>query len=345
MSTGTNTVLMSAGPAQLRSKAPVFVLGCPRSGTTLVYYMLLSSGTFANYREESNVFIQLMPRFGDLRRRNNRRKLLDLWYQTELFTKTGLRPEQIESRILNECRTAGDFLRIYMDEIVRNQGVERWAETTNEHILLLPLIKGMIPDALILHVIRDGRDAAVSLDKLHWLSRYPWTPEHSLMVHGQYWEWLIRAGREAGRQLGGDYMEIRFEELVTDPHHTLARVGDFIGQNLDYDQIRAAGVRSVKVPNTSFRSDLKQDAGFNPIGRWKSACTPEQLAMLEGLIGSTLTEFGYTLGTPPERLNNSFEVRRMRFLNPRLFSLKKWVRFHTPLMRLSRKIPEDLPSA
>ena len=47
-----------------RSKAPVFVLGCPRSGTTLLYHMLLSAGNFAVYRAESQVFNLLEPRFG-----------------------------------------------------------------------------------------------------------------------------------------------------------------------------------------------------------------------------------------------------------------------------------------
>ncbi|PYX37709.1 MAG: hypothetical protein DMG81_13485 [Acidobacteria bacterium] len=46
----------SAQTSALRSKAPVFVLGCPRSGTTLLYHMLLSAGNFALYRAESQVF-------------------------------------------------------------------------------------------------------------------------------------------------------------------------------------------------------------------------------------------------------------------------------------------------
>ncbi len=49
-----------------RSLAPVFVLGCGRSGTTLLYHMLLSAGNFAVYRVESNIINLLEPRFGDL---------------------------------------------------------------------------------------------------------------------------------------------------------------------------------------------------------------------------------------------------------------------------------------
>ena len=59
-----------------QSKAPVFVLGCPRSGTTLLYHMLLSAGNFAVYRAESQVFNLLEPHFGSLSQAANRRKLL-----------------------------------------------------------------------------------------------------------------------------------------------------------------------------------------------------------------------------------------------------------------------------
>ena len=49
-----------------RSRAPVLVVGSPRSGTTLLYDMLLSAGNFAVYLIESNVFSVLRQRFGDL---------------------------------------------------------------------------------------------------------------------------------------------------------------------------------------------------------------------------------------------------------------------------------------
>src|ERR1019366_10678789 len=76
--------------ANSRSRAPVFVLGCGRSGTTLLYHMLLSSGNFAIYRTESNVINLLEPRFGDLSVARNKRRLLDAWYKTRLYTLSEL---------------------------------------------------------------------------------------------------------------------------------------------------------------------------------------------------------------------------------------------------------------
>src|SRR5215470_17274875 len=104
-----------------RSKAPVFVLGCGRSGTTLLYHMLLSAGNFAVYRTESHAINLLEPRFGDLSVLANKKKLMAAWLDSKLFQVSGLDAAAIEQKILAECRNGGDFLRIVMEEIAHKQ--------------------------------------------------------------------------------------------------------------------------------------------------------------------------------------------------------------------------------
>ena len=87
-----------------RRKAPVFVLGCPRSGTTLLYHMLLSAGDFAVYRTESNVFNLLAPRFGGMRSTSDRTELMKCWLKSKLFRVSGLDGKQIGAKIMAECR-------------------------------------------------------------------------------------------------------------------------------------------------------------------------------------------------------------------------------------------------
>src|SRR5271168_5264451 len=139
-----------------RRMAPVFVLGSPRSGTTLLYDMLLSAGGFAVYLAESNVFNVLGLRFGDFSDRATRQKLVRVWLNTKLFRASGLNPQEIEKQLLDRCHNTGDFLRIVMDEMAREQGMQRWAENSPEAILHLPLIKKLIPNALVIQIIRDG---------------------------------------------------------------------------------------------------------------------------------------------------------------------------------------------
>src|SRR4029077_4297362 len=105
------------GARGTRSKAPVFVLGFGRWGTKFLYHTLLSAGGFAVYHAESNAFNLLGVRFGNLARRGNRRRLLDAYFTSKLFQRTGLDPKEIEDRVMEDCRNAGDFLRIVMEEI------------------------------------------------------------------------------------------------------------------------------------------------------------------------------------------------------------------------------------
>lgn len=278
----------------IRAKAPVFVVGCPRSGTTLLYNMLLSAGGFAVYLAESNVFNLLVPRFGDLNVRENREKLADAWLQSQLFRASFLDGEKLRARVLAECRNGGDFLRIVMEEMARAQGAERWADNSPEELQYALAIKKYLPDALFIHMIRDGRDVSLSLDaRPHaWLRPFSWDRNDSLAMIGLFWEWAVNRGRKLGRQLGNDYLEVHFEQLQADPTGTLAKVGDFIAHDLDYERILRVGIGSVREPNTSF----KGDAG-NPVGRWKQKISPERLALFEALVGPTLKKLGYPLAT------------------------------------------------
>lgn len=330
LSSETTAEQMGQAAKSARSKAPVFVLGCGRSGTTLLYHMLLSSGNFAIYRTESNVINLLEPRFGDLRLDWNRRRLLKAWYDSRMYSLSGLDKGPLEARVKAECRNGGDFLRIIMEEMARQQGVERWAECTPEHLLYLARIKATIPNALIIHIIRDARDVALSMDKGFWIRPLPWDMNQRLPVIGLYWEWIVRRGREYGKKLGADYTEVHFEELVRQPHATLARLGRFIDQDLDYDCIQKVGIGSVSEPNTSFESG----AGFNPVGRWREKFPHEELKKFEGLIGTTLEELGYPLATKESGLVDSAELKRMRRIYRAYFESKLWLKANTPLGRL-----------
>ena len=325
-----NSTKITEPARRTRNIAPVFVLGCGRSGTTVLYHMLLSAGDFAVYRAESNAINLLEPRFGDLSVRKNKEKLMDAWLDSKLFARSGLDAIQIREKVVAECTNGGSFLRIVMEEIARTQGVRRWADCTPEHLLHLPRIKETIPDALIIHIIRDGRDVALSTDKLGYIKRAPWDKTPSIMVAGLYWEWMVRRGREAGRRLGNDYIEVRFEDLITEPRKTLGILGNFIEHELDYDRIQKVGIGSVSEPNTSFKG-APGDEKFSPVGRWKAGFAQKELAMFEALVGRTLEELGYRLASQnPEQLDRD-KLKRMRWLYQKYFDSKLYLKSRTPL--------------
>jgi hypothetical protein len=262
--------------------------------------MILSSGGFAGYPFESDTFRILGPKFPRLTSLRNRKRLLEFWLRSTNGAESGLDRSDIESRVYGECRNIGDFLRIVMEEMCRKQGVHRWTEKTPDHVLSMAEIKRLIPDALIVHIIRDGRDVALSLANFGRIQPYIWPRGSKVLSFGVYWKWLVQKGRATGRQIGRDYYELHYEHLMEKPRETLANLGDFIGHDLDYDRIAQVGVGSLSHPNSSFEKS-SSEAGFNPVGRWKRQLSPEELACFESLVGDCLEETGYFLATCPQQ--------------------------------------------
>jgi hypothetical protein len=325
------------GPISDRGRAPVFVVGSARSGTTLLYDTLLSAGGFAIYLGESNIFNLLAPRFGDLRVRRNRERMLEVWLGSRLFRVSGLERQQIEEKF-EHCQNAGDFLRVVMGELARQQNASRWAANAPEEILHLRHIKETIPEALIIHVIRDGRDVSVSLSEKRYIRPFPWKDRETPEGAALYWEWIVQRGRAVGASFGKDYAEVRFEELVRDPRAVLQRLSSFLDHDLDYDRIQKTAIGAVSRPNTSFSAQGQRD--FNPVARWQKQLTPGQLTRIEGLVGETLSELGYNKATPGRAACNKIGLAWSRLLYRTFFELK----YHSKKSRFLRLLRPAITS-
>lgn len=323
------------------TKAPVFIVGCTRSGSTFLHDTILSSGNFAVYRADSDVFNRIAPVFGDrrLRFKSNRAKLMNMWLQSDHFKKTGLNGNKICAEILSDCRNAGDFLRIVMERTAQSQGVERWADGTNAHLLSMPRIKQTIPNALFIHNIRDGRDVATSLNHLGWPfePRCPWDRKHGLLVSALYWEWMVRKGREYGRRLGADYLEVRYEDLMRQPKETLKVLSAFLHHDLNYKRIQQNAIGTVKTPNSSFHGATSSDT-FKPIGRWKSLEGVE-VQRMEALLAPLLRELDYEANCSA-RLD--FTAWRMRAFY-RVYRELKQASKRSPLARIGTCMDRFVP--
>ncbi len=320
-----------------RGRAPVFVVGCPRSGTTLLYHMLLSAGGFAYYRAETHVFNTLVRRFGNLQTVADRERLMEKWLGSVFYRRSGLDSEQIRARVRSECHNGGDFLRLVMGGIAARQGVSRWADCTPQHVLHMSEIKETIPEALFVHIIRDGRDVALSLDRAGWVAPFPWDGGRKRLVAGLRWEWVVNKGREDGARLGPDYLEVSFEDVVTNPQETLTQLGLFIEHDLEYERIQRDAVGSVKRPNTSFEGEAREGS-FNPVGRWRAKYPKDELAVFEMMIGRSLKELGYELssGVVANSASPGFEFMRSGYRA--YFETKQWVKVNTPLSRFMADI-------
>lgn len=311
-------------------------MGCHRSGTNLLYDMLLSSGGFAIYRGYLPIYKILIPRFGSMANRESRKKILETWLRSKGFRRTGLDAEPLSARILNDCRTGGDFIRTVMDGVAQSQGAPRWAVYDPDNVLHMERVKADIPNALFVHIIRDGRDIALSLKKMGGFTPLPWdrSPTRSLVATALYWEWMVRKGREHGRKFPSDYIEIHYEDLITKPREALEKLGGFIEHDLNYDRIQNAGLGRLSETNSSFREEGAKEE-INPLGRWKERLSRKDVAAIEATVGAYLEETGYALSLPEAERTWGVRASWMRAMYPNFLSAKLWLKLNTPAGRFA----------
>ncbi|MGB6383652.1 MAG: sulfotransferase [Terriglobales bacterium] len=319
-----------------RQRSPVFVMGCHRSGTNLLYDMLLSAGDFAIYRGLIPIYNMLIPRFGSFGKRANREIIVATWLRSKGFRRAGIDPEQLLSRVRNECRTGGDFICAVMDAVAKSQQMKRWALYGPGNVLHIERIKREIPNALFLHIIRDGRDIALSLKKMGGFTPLPWDRSHtdSLVATALYWEWMVRKGRIHGQKFPTDYMEIHYEDIITNPRETLSKLGGFIDHDLDYDRIQRVGLGRLSETNSSFREDAPQEQ-IHPLARWKKRLTSTEVAAIESTVGECLRENGYDLSLPWTEHPRSLRHSVMRVMYPMFLASKHGLKLHTPAGRFT----------
>ena len=317
-----------------RKNSPVFVIGCHRSGTALLYDSLLSAGGFPLYHAAPYVHTSLLPMCGDPSVPKNREKMLQIWLRSKPFRRTGLGAEELRSKILQECKSGDDFLRITLGEVARRQGAQRWAAYDCDNIMHIPTLKREVPDALFVHVVRDGRDAALSLNKQHAAPLLRWDRERALFAWALNWQWTVRKGRRYGRMFPADYIEVRYEDLVEHPERTLSTLGEFLDHDLDYRRIQKTGIGRVAFPNTVWKEESNAEA-FSPVNRWKAKLSQPEIAALEALIGDCLEEFGYPRTTARRSSRLDPRLNFMRLIYPPYFEAKLFLKSKTALGRLA----------
>lgn len=308
---------------------PIFVVGCPRSGTTLLYHMLASSGCFVDYRAELHAFNVIGPKHGNLLHRRDREQFLKQWLYSDNFDKTRLNRDAVQAEVLDHCRSTKEFLSTIMEMMARDRDVGRWAECTPAHLFHMHQIQvAFSGKAKFIHMIRDGRDVALSLAKQGWIAPFPWDKGKRLSVAALFWKRCIDFADQHSNQLGDAYREVSFEQLVTEPEKTLGMVSDFVGESLDYDYIQANAIGCVRQPNSSF-SDGQE---FNPIERWRKGMPRLELARIERLVGATLAGKNYS--AHDSNAHTGLRERLMQATYNSAWNLKDYLRHQSLLGRL-----------
>ncbi|GAA2616875.1 sulfotransferase [Actinomadura fulvescens] len=277
---------------------PIFVIGCPRSGTTLLQLMLHSHQRIAIPAETRFLLPAYTARcdFGDLRDSDNRRALAE-WITGRKETKfrdLGLDAAQVVEEIVAGPPTMGSALGIVFRAYARKFGKPRWGDKRPSYFKHVPTLMRMWPDAQFVHLVRDGRDCVASLKEMPW---YKLDVHHAISA----WREAIDYGRRYAAKLGPDsYYELQYERLVADPADELSRLCTFLGEDFDPDMTQPQDIARLTVPPQKKWHNLTQTAvTAGRVGSWATRLEPAEIGLAEAVLGERLTEYGYELSGAP----------------------------------------------
>ena len=270
-----------------------FIVGCGRSGTTLLRAMLDAHPDLAVPDEAGFVVRYARPHYA-LRygwpRHFDAGRCAELILADNSFRRWAL-PESDVRAALEASPPAGyaELVRRLYGVAAEARGKPRAADKTPMHVLHLPRLARLFPEARFVHLIRDGRDVALSYRSVAW---GPDTIEDGALR----WRRSVRHGRRAGRRLGtGRYCEVRYEALVADPEPVLRRLCRYLDLRWDdavlhHDEQAEAVVAATRFPAAHRHVMLPATPGLRD---WRSEMTADELAEFEAIAGTVLDELGY----------------------------------------------------
>jgi Sulfotransferase family len=301
------------------SDRPIFVVGCPRSGTTMLQLMLHAHARIAIPPESRFVLTAYRRRhlWGDLRDENRRRALAEWIVATENFGDLGLDHGRTVASIVAAPPTLGSALGTVFRLYAQRFGKPRWGDKRPAYLRHLPELRRLFPDAQIINIVRDGRDCVASLKET------PWSPaEFGRLV--DFWARSADASLRALRTYGPDvYHQVRYEDLVADPERHLRRLCEFLGE--EYDPAMAEPSRQAAVavpPYKTWHTRTHQAVTTSRVRSWQERLSAEEIARCESVFGPRLQRFGYepSLHVAADRVAQAWLAARDRLGPVRLLA-------------------------
>jgi hypothetical protein len=269
----------------------VIVLGVRRSGTTLLRVMLDRNPALA-VPAVSYFVPQLARRH---RMPVDRAAFVDDLRRLPTLVEWGLAPDAVAAR-LREGMTSGEAIGVVFAAYAAERGKERWGDKTPLYMQHLGLLERLFPEARYVHLIRDGRDAALSfLSVPEGLMTEGWGHPRDARGFACQWATEIQSARSLGTRVGRDrYLELRYESLVADTEGALRAVCRFADLEFDVAMLDYVG------RTDSARKTHQQRLNEPPrqgVRDWRTEMAPDDVRAFEAVAGSVLDELGYDVET------------------------------------------------
>lgn len=267
------------------SSKQLFILGAPRSGTTFLA-SVLSDSPFGVPIETHFItkYYKKIASYGDLSKRENFRHLV-----SDILSERAVRQWGLElnlDRFFEELAPEYSYANIVdalMSRFRLGDPGAAWGDKTPHYLGDAEILLELFPDAKFVHIVRDGRDVALSL------LQKPWGP-NNIVSCAEYWRRLNSKEKELQeiRKTAGLY-SLSYEELLENPLEMTQRLYGFLGEQLPATQL----------------SQLTKHTKTDNKEKWRTEMNPKQLRRFEAIAGGKLKELGYSLSMSNPKISSA----------------------------------------
>jgi Sulfotransferase family len=281
----------------------VFVVGCPRSGTTLLQRILDAHPQLAVI-DETLWITRYHGRKGYVDEEGMvTRELLRALRAEKRFARLELDGAELERRV-GGAVPYDEFVAMIFDLYGEIRGKPFVGDKSPGYVRSIFELHTLWPHVRFIHLIRDGRD--VGLSALAWkkadrlFEPYPTWPDEPTLTAALWWERNVRLGREAAIFLPpGHYLEVRYEDLVSRADAECAAICSFLELPYDEAMLRFHEGRVNATPGLpTKRQWLPPMQGLRD---WRTEMDAPELARFEAAAGALLEELGYPRGAAAPR--------------------------------------------
>jgi hypothetical protein len=262
---------------------PFFVVGAPRSGTTLLTVMLDRHDAIV-MTPETKIFRD-MP--SDWRRREgqNHEELIHSFRYWTHLVDLNLEACEVLARFRYCEATYPNYVRCVLECYRERYRKPRIGEKSPEHMWDVPLILEWYPKAKIVWLLRDGRDAVVSINRFFG---------RGFRRASFFWRQFALLGQRWERIYAGQVLCVRFEDLVLRPTETVGSLCSFLGLKYQ-EQMLDTNIGTATIPDHEMSHKQRSLGLLDPgkVGEYKRVTTDPQRWVMASVMEPVLTRLGY----------------------------------------------------
>ncbi len=285
---------------------PVFLVGCPRSGTTLLQLMLDAHPDVAIAPETFFVRHVWKRRreLGDPADDDALERILEAIVTTDVFRDMRLDPGRFRDAARAGPRRYPELFRRLLADFRDDRGVPRVGEKTPNHLLAMRTLEKWFANARFIHVVRDPRAVVLS-----WKSM-PWS-NGTVALDAAVWRKYLRAARRFPPRRPGRLMTVRYEHLVANPREALEQVCRFLDLPFAAEMLEPAARAStvVDVAREPWKARAREAVTTERMNRWREELSRDEIMVIEAVAWTEMRSAGYPPRTP--RLELSWRRARL----------------------------------